>query len=164
MGFAAHLGSRRIRQNHALEHATMTILAGWIPGLAMSARSYTKGFTIFGDLDPAVVGHACSEALARLRHGEDELAIHPNCGTNFTVGTSVMMLGSLLALNTNNSRRQLAGMLASALTGAAASRRLGAFVQRHITTLPDMADLRVSHVRTRHMRGRRVVEVVTGTL
>jgi hypothetical protein len=30
--------------------------------------------------------------------------------------------------------------------------------------LPDMADLRVSHVRTRHMRGRRVVEVVTGTL
>jgi hypothetical protein len=42
---------RRIRQNHALEHATITILSERLPELSVSARSSSDGFIIFGDVD-----------------------------------------------------------------------------------------------------------------
>ena len=42
---------RRIRQNHALEHATVTILGTMVPDLRVSARSSGHGFLIFGDVD-----------------------------------------------------------------------------------------------------------------
>ena len=92
------LMGRRIRQNHALEHATVSILSAHTPGLAVSARANYHGFTIFADLDLDSVRRASAEALARLRAGERELAIHPNCGTNLAVGTSVMLAGWLFAL------------------------------------------------------------------
>src|SRR5215469_18276592 len=101
-GFGMEAGDllfgRRIRQNHALEHATVTILTRQRPGLAVSARSNSRGFTIFADLDPLLVRRSCDEALARLRAGESSLAIHPNCGTNLSVGMSLAMVGSLFGL------------------------------------------------------------------
>src|SRR5215831_10052320 len=84
---------RRIRQNHALEHATVTLLTRDRPELAVSARSNARGFTIYADLDPSLVRRACQEALWRLKSGEAELAIHPNCGTNLAVGMSLAMIG-----------------------------------------------------------------------
>src|SRR5215831_7679005 len=102
------LFGRRIRQNHALEHATVTILARDIPGLGVSARSNAHGFTIFAALDTDHVRRAADEALHRLRAGEAELAIHPNCGTNLAVGTSFVVLGSLLALTAVRQRTRLA--------------------------------------------------------
>src|SRR6266436_5601410 len=41
---------RRIRQNHALEHATITILSGMVPDLRVSARSSSSGFIILVDV------------------------------------------------------------------------------------------------------------------
>src|SRR5260370_39939288 len=73
---------RRIRQNHALEHATITILSGMVPDLRVSARSSSSGFIILGDVDLGLLRRALDEALRRLQAGEAELAIHPNCGTN----------------------------------------------------------------------------------
>src|SRR5579862_5480220 len=90
--------SRRVRQNHALEHATVTLLTRDDHDLSVSARSNARGFTIFADLDPLTVRAASEEALLRLCSGEVELAIHPNCGTNLAVGTSVLMVGSLVGL------------------------------------------------------------------
>src|SRR2546430_15379128 len=83
------LFGRRIRQNHALEHATITILSGMIPDLRVSARSSSNGFIIFGDVDLGLLRRAVDEALRRLQAGEAELAIHPNCGTNLAVGVSL---------------------------------------------------------------------------
>src|SRR5579859_1301577 len=100
--------TRRVRQNHALEHATVTILTNDLPGLSVSARSNLRGFTIFADLDPVLVRRAADEAMERLRAGEAELAIHPNCGTNLAVGMSIALLGSLWSLTAMRQRTRLA--------------------------------------------------------
>jgi hypothetical protein len=157
------LFSRRTRQNHALEHATVTLLARRRPGLAVSARSNAHGFIIFADLDPFEVREAAEEALARLRKGERWLAIHPNCGTNLAVGTSVMMLGSLFALTAVRPRTRVASALASSVAGIAAARPLGQMMQRYVTTLPELEDVRLVSVQRRRLLGRRVIEVLTTT-
>ena len=155
------LFGRRIRQNHALEHATVTILTRECPSLSVSARSTSRGFTIFADLDLPTVRRCCDEALLRLCGGEAELAIHPNCGTNLAVGTSLVMLGSLFAISSLRSRTRIASALASSFAGIFGSRRLGQIVQRHVTTLPDLHDVRiVSVTHKRFLRGY-VVEVLT---
>jgi hypothetical protein len=155
------LFGRRIRQNHALEHATVTVLARVLPRLSVSARSNSRGFTIFADLDSQLVRECCDEALGRLRAGEAELAIHPNCGTNLAVGTSLAMVGSLFALTAIRRRTRVASALASSLAGLAAARPLGEVVQRHVTTLPDLHDVRILSVAPKRLFGRRVVEVLT---
>lgn len=152
---------RRIRQNHALEHGTVTILTRRVPGLAVSARSNARGFTIFADLDTGLVRAACVEALDRLRGGEAELAIHPNCGTNLAVGTSLAMIGSLFGLTAVRPRTRVASAVASSLAGFAVARPLGRVVQRHVTTLPDLHDVRILAVTPRRAFGRRMVEVLT---
>ena len=52
------LFSRRVRQNHALEHATITILSGMVSDLNVSARSSADGFIIFGNVDLGVLRKA----------------------------------------------------------------------------------------------------------
>jgi hypothetical protein len=154
---------RRIRQNHALEHATVTLLARRIPGLAVSARSTPRGFTIYADLEHATVRRSCEEALARLRGGEAELAIHPNCGTNLAVGASLALVGWLFALTAVRPRVRLASAVMGSVAGIAAARPLGERVQRWVTTLPELDDVRLVGVRTRRFLGRPVVEVLTET-
>ena len=161
MDAADFLLTRRVRQNHALEHATVTILSGILPSLSVSARSNTRGFTIFADLDPALVRRCANEALARLRAGEAELAIHPNCGTNLAVGMSLAMIGSLWSLTAMRPRTRVASALASSVAGAMAARPLGGLAQKYLTTLPDLNDVRIVEVRTRRLFGRRVVEALT---
>ncbi|HEX6818182.1 MAG TPA: DUF6391 domain-containing protein [Ktedonobacterales bacterium] len=155
--------ARRIRQNHALEHATVTLLAKRIAGLSVSARSNPRGFTIYADLDPHAVRTSCQEALERLRGGEAELAIHPNCGTNLAVGASLALLGSFFALTAVRPRVRVASAVASSVAGLMAARPLGEVVQRRVTTLPDLSDVRIVTVRTRRLFGKRVIEVLTET-
>lgn len=82
-----------IRRNHALEHATLQILASKYPRQPMGGHSNPWGFVIFGDVDTGDLADAAVEALDRLRAGESELAIHPGCGTNFA--TSGLLAGSV---------------------------------------------------------------------
>jgi hypothetical protein len=161
MDAADFLLTRRVRQNHALEHATVTILADALPGLSVSARSNTRGFTIFADVDPTLVRRCANEALDRLRAGEAELAIHPNCGTNLAVGMSLAMIGSLWSLTAMRPRTRVASALASSIAGAMVARPLGGLAQKYLTTQPDLSDVRIVEVRTRRLFGRRVVEAVT---
>jgi hypothetical protein len=75
----------RIRRNHALEHATLQILSKKNPHLMLAGYSDPGGFWVVGQVPTQDLQLAVDEALARLRNGERELAIHPNCGTNFAV-------------------------------------------------------------------------------
>src|ERR1700757_1604186 len=115
---------RRIRQNHALEHATITVLSGYVPNLRISARSSSSGFIIFGDVDLGILRRALDEALARLQAGEAELAIHPNCGTNLAVGVSLITIGTLLGMTSSHTRTRVVTAAASSLAGWAAARPL----------------------------------------
>ena len=155
------LFGRRIRQNHALEHATITILSQRIPNLSVSARSSSDGFIVFGDVDLGELRRAINEALSRLQAGEAELAIHPNCGTNLAVGASLVMLGTVLGLASSHTRTRVATAAASSIAGWAAARPLGEYVQRHFTTLPDLAGVRVTDIVRRQFFGLTFIDVRT---
>jgi hypothetical protein len=152
---------RRVRQNHALEHATITVLSGMVPELSVSARSFSDGFIIFGDVDLGLLRQAVDEALRRLQAGEAELAIHPNCGTNIVVGVSLVTLGTILGMASNNARTRITSAAASSLAGLMAARPLGELVQKHFTTLPDLKGVRVTEISRRKFFGFTTIEVRT---
>ncbi len=155
------LFGRRIRQNHALEHATVTILSGMIPNLRVSARSSSRGFVIFGNVDVEKVRAAAQEALARLQAGETALAIHPNCGTNVAVGVTLAITSWLLILSLVRSRTRFLTSLLSALGAFLVARPLGAVAQRYVTTLADLRGVRVTGVSRHVYLGFPTVEVQT---
>jgi len=155
------LPGRRVRQNHALEHATITILSTYIPDLRVSARSTSRGFTVFGDVDLGQLRRALDEALRRLQAGEAELAIHPNCGTNLVVGVSFLTLGTILGMASNRARTRVASAALSSVAGIAAARPIGQIVQKYITTLPDLRGVRITEIYRRKMFNFTVVEVRT---
>ena len=157
----ATLFGRRIRQNHALEHATITILSGYVPDLRISARSSSRGFTIFGDVDLGQLRRALDEALRRLQAGEAQLAIHPNCGTNLVVGFSLVTFGTLLGMTSSRARTRIASTAASSVAGLMAARPLGEFVQKYVTTLPDLEGVRVIDIFRRKILGFNLIEVRT---
>ena len=72
----------RVRRNHALEHATLQVLAEENPRLRMAGYSGPKSFWLVGEVDTDKVVDAARQALARMQGGERGLAIHPHCGTN----------------------------------------------------------------------------------
>jgi hypothetical protein len=132
-----------------------------VPDLNASARSSEDGFIIFGNVDLGVLRRALEEALARLQAGEAELAIHPNCGTNLAVGISLVTLGTLLGLTSNQTRTRFATAAASSIAGFAAARPLGEYVQRHVTTLPDVRGVRVTDIFRRTLFGMTIIDVRT---
>lgn len=88
----SHPAISRIRRNHALEHATIHLLAARFPQRPIVGRSDTGGFTLFADLPTEAIEEAAAEALARLRDGDRRMALHPNCGTNLL--TTGVLTGS----------------------------------------------------------------------
>ncbi len=156
---------RRTRRNHAIEHAAVHILSARDPGLSMAGRSDSRGFWLYGSVDPVEVESAVREAMARL-DAEPHLAIHPHCGTNLVVGGMVTGLTTLLAINhlRQGGRKEHALetlprlMLAGTLAGVA-SKPLGPMAQKHVTTLPRAADARLVSV-VRSERGKHVVHRV----
>lgn len=87
------------RQHHAIEHATIHLLAARFPRRAFAGMSDPWGFTLYGQLSGEAIEEAVAEAIQRLQDGEEELAFHPYCGTNLTAGillvTAAVFLGSL---------------------------------------------------------------------
>ena len=73
----------RIRRHHALEHAALQVIAKKNPHVSILGYSDVRGFWLVGNLPTETVRDGVDEALNRLRGGESQLAIHPNCGTNF---------------------------------------------------------------------------------
>ncbi len=83
---------RRTRQHHAIEHATLTILAERFPGRRMVGYSDPVGFTLLADISEEAARRGVTDAMLRLQAGETNLAIHPNCGTNLlTTGVMVTL-------------------------------------------------------------------------
>src|SRR5260370_8991551 len=159
MKLADILLGRRIRQNHALEHATITLLSGMVPDLRVSARSSSSGFIILGDVDLGLLRRALDEALRRLQAGEAELAIHPNCGTNLVVGLSLITAGTLLGMASSHTRTRIASTAVSSVAGLMAARPLGELVQKHFTTRPDLVGEQVTYIFRRALMGFTVLHV-----
>src|SRR2546425_1088922 len=88
-----------VRRNHALEHATIAVLAARLGHeLRVVGRATFNGFYLYGEMNEDQVRDSAEEALRRLRGGEGYLAISPMCGTNLAVAGLLAGLSSLLAL------------------------------------------------------------------
>jgi hypothetical protein len=135
----------RVRQNHALEHATMHLLTAHWTGLRLVGRSDWSGFALYGEVETQAVEQAVAEALARLQHHEDWLAVHPRCGTN--LAATVLLAGSTTyaatVLPTRSRIVKGVAILAAVVGALAFGQRFGLAAQRHITTTPHLEDARV---------------------
>lgn len=89
---------RRVRRNHGLEHATIHMLAQGKAGLRVGGRSDGGGFYLYGSVTTEEVTQAVNEALDRLRSGQHQLAVHPNCGTNLLTTGTLAALAAMLGL------------------------------------------------------------------
>jgi hypothetical protein len=129
----------RVRRNHGLEHATLNLLSQKYPRRSMAGHSDFKGFWVLGNVSTEDVQATVEEALSRLRNGEHDLAVHPNCGTNFA--TAGVLAGSAAALSMFGAGKRVREKLERvplAITMATlsliAAQPLGLLVQERITT------------------------------
>jgi hypothetical protein len=138
------------RRNHAVEHATLKILARKYDDRTLAGHSNPTGFFLFGDIALEDIRDAIDEAMRRLRAGEKDLAIHPGCGTN--VATSLVLPATLawMPLQGARSNRWRLVLIPIALTfalfGYLLSKPLGPWLQRNITTEADLGNLRVTEI------------------
>jgi hypothetical protein len=151
----------RIRQNHALEHATIHLLTRNDPTLQLVGRSTPKGFYIYGAVDTQTVADAASEALARLQSGESELAIHPRCGTGVAAAGVLAGLAAFVVLRTRRrpGMSDIPAVITATTLAVMASQPLGLRIQQQITTTPDVEGIRISDIR-RQESGRLVMHQV----
>lgn len=140
--------AQMLRQHHAIEHATVTILSRRLPHTPMAARSDLDGFTLFGDVDTEEVRRASEEALQRLQNGETGLAIHPNCGTNLV--TAGLLSGmAAVAASSGRSRSfwdRVPGGLLAAILALIVAAPAGRWMQANVTTSPEVRGLRIAKV------------------
>ena len=147
-----------LRRVHALEHATVWVLSqssGTATARAdndlLGGMSTDQGFYLYGRVNIAQLHHAVREALQRIASGEWDLAVHPRCGTNLSVGmllTAGLAVGINLALP-RGPILQLLGLGAAAAAAAQLAPDVGALAQRYVTTaIPfnlGVVDISVTH-------------------
>ena len=137
-----------IRQNHALEHATMHILSRHNPYARLVGRSTVSGFLIYGTVDTRQVAAATTEALVRLQQGEAYLAVHPRCGTNLAV-TSILSGTAAFGATLGRPRSKLDRLplaLTAATLAAIAAQPLAHAIQQYVTTTPELDGVYIADV------------------
>ncbi len=141
--------AQRLRQHHAIEHATVSLVSQRLPGVQVVARSDAAGFLVFGEVPAGTLVTLAEEALARLQAGERALAIHPNCGTNLVTAGALSGIGALLM--TRGRDRSWWDRVPSAMLGATLALILavpaGRWVQENVTTDAEVAGLRIAGVK-----------------
>ena len=156
----------RIRSNHALEHATLHVLQEKGANVHMGGISDAGGFWLYGDIDTEQLADAAREALQRLKDGESDLAVHPNCGTNIAIGAlSAGGLAWLSMLGTKGKVgrrvRRLPVAVLMGLVGYQLAKPLGPKVQEQITTNANVEGLRIVDVIRHDIQGYKVHRVTT---
>ncbi len=142
----------RTRRNHGLEHATIHMLSSAYPHTPMAGRSDGGGFFLYGRLPTEAIEAASHQALERLRSGEHQLALHPNCGTNLLTSglmAATVAFFALLGLGQTRWRDRLERLpLAIFATTLAlvAAQPVGFAAQRYITTQGDPGSLQITRV------------------
>ena len=130
-----------LRQVHALEHATVWILSSFNQhqsqdDATIGGLSTERGFFLYGKINPLQLKKAVQLALNRLKKGEWDLAIHPRCGTNFSVNT-LLTTGMVLTTHIMLPKEPITQLLGMGLAGITANYlapELGTSVQKYLTT------------------------------
>jgi hypothetical protein len=139
-----------IRRHHAIEHASLSIVTAKYPELHLAGYSDHQGFWVVGDVETDKMLAAVDEAIVRLQAGESELAIHPNCGTNFAAaGLIAGSLAWLCMLGGRSFKRQLDRwpFVVSLVTiGLVVSQPLGPYLQANYVTDANIGARKVKEI------------------
>ena len=137
-----------VRRNHAIEHATVTLMLERGMRVPMGGYSISPGFIIWSRAPLEYVSLAAWDALDLLKAGNSELATSPYCGTNIV---SFVVVGALAARIFTGSKKGfwsiLRGAVAAVLAAVLLGRPLGRLIQRHFTTLPDVEGVELLEIR-----------------
>ena len=155
-----------IRRNHALEHATITMLRKRGVNNAIGGISGPNGFWLFGHVDPTVLQEAAEEALGRLRAGQKHLAIQRQCGTNYAVPGMLAGLAAWLVMifpgkddwKDKWERLPLVMMVVTMVTILSAP--LGPLVQEKIATDADPRTMKITGIMLYHRYGKHIQRVL----
>lgn len=151
----------RIRRNHGLEHATLHVLSERHPGQPMAGHSDGGGFWILGNLSTEEIVEAAKQALERMRAGEANLAVHPNCGTNFaTAGVLAGAAASLAMFGVGKKLRdnleRVPNAIVLTILALIVAQPLGLLLQQNVTTSGKPGNLHLTGVQL-HNRGKMTV-------
>ena len=146
----------RVRRNHGLEHATIHVLSEKHKNFSAQGNSTLSGFhlNIYGSIPETAVMDAVEEAFTRMKKGEHQLAVHPNCGT-VLLTTAVMATLAAQIVFAAEQRKQRAGLNLSVLVNALptavlavvatliVSKPIGVQLQARYTVEGDLRDMQI---------------------
>ncbi len=131
---------RRIRQVHAIEHATVAVLLERRGGRRMrvAGLSHPWGFLLFSAVgDDQAVASAAAEAVHRLDAGESHLAVSDFCGTNLVIAA----VATAAAVRASSWRGgSFSGSVLAAVGALVLAPVAGHSVQESVTTLATVHD------------------------
>lgn len=128
-----------VRQVHGLEHATVWVLSEAVGGQdneLLGGLSTEQGFYLYGQVNKTDLHRAVAIASSRLTSGEWNLALHPRCGTNLSVGM-LLTFGLAMTAHLLLPREPIGQILGLGVATSAAANlapELGMLAQRYITT------------------------------
>ena len=138
------------RRNHALEHATVSLLISRLgPNLRLVGRASTNGFFIYGDVPAKDLSECAQEGLTRLQGGEGYWAVTPLCGTNLATAGILASLSTMAVIGSGHRREKVSGAMLAGIVAVTVAQPLGRLIQRHITTSPDLAGTEIVSIETR---------------
>lgn len=144
---------KRVRRNHAFEHATIHMLNR--QNYILSGRASFGGFVVMGNVPTAKIEAAANEALSRLKQGQKQLAVHPDCGTNLvTAGVLTTGIAALGFTGTDRKRawERFPFVLVFMMLATLYSTPIGMVVQEHITTEGDPGDMQIVRIKRGEMK------------
>lgn len=135
------------RRNHAVEHATLHILARKFKNQSMGGHSNPTGFYLMGHFNKDDIMTAATEAMERLRAGESGLAIHEGCGTNIATSTLLPAMFAFVPMQSTRSNLWrfllIPFAIGLAVFGYFLSKPLGPWLQRNVTTEAELGNMRI---------------------
>ena len=134
-----------VKQNHALEHATIVMLEKKLD-VRLSGVSTAVGFFIFGEVPTEEILPMAQEALNVLRTTNPELAINPRCGTNLAVAGVLTGLSAMTVARMRRPFGNANNVITASTAALVLARPVGLTVQRYITTQTPNASMRVVKV------------------
>lgn len=142
-----------VRENHALEHATIVLLSKRFPEVRLSGISFATGFFVFGELPTDVIRPMAEQALARLRGGEPEMAIHERCGTNLAVSGMLTAFSAMTVARLRKPYNSFNNVVLATTVALVLSRPLGLLVQRYVTTRTPGREMKITGVKAMKILG-----------
>lgn len=136
-----------VKQNHALEHATIVLLAKKFPEARLSGISFAAGFFVFGEIPTEAILPTAEEALQLLRTTQPELAVNERCGTNLAVAGMLTGLSSMAVAKMRRPYSTANNVILASTAALILARPLGLLVQRYITTQTPNSSMRILGVK-----------------